>query len=312
MVLLSIAGFILASFVMIKACQYALEAVSGIEKNLKVSSFIVSFFLVGLVSAFPEGFVSIFSAFNGVPSLGFGTLMGSVIADLSIVLGIVGIVTGRARLEKGFRHEIWLMALLLLPIVLAFDQSEISRIDGLILIGACFMFFLNLIQKHNVMKKIFSSNKQKFGRNIGIFTASSIVIFISANFVFRYAKDISDEFGLSPLVAGTVFIAITTSLPELVFAVTAAKKKLPDIAMGELLGVVIIDATLLIGIVALISPIKIEGVDLTKIGLFMITTLVLAAFFLRKERVFSMKDGIIMVFIYLAFIITELTPIQPA
>ena len=306
MVLLDIGGFVIASLIMIKASQYALQAISGIEKNLKMSSFIVSFFLIGLVSAFPEGFVAIVSAINKVPTLGFGALMGSVIADLTIILGIVGIVAGRSKLEKGFRHEIWLLVLLMLPIILAFDGT-ITRADGLILIAGCFMFFFNLIQKHNVMKKIVSSDKRDFTRNVGLFIAASTVVFISAKFVVDFAESFANGFGLSLLVVGLVFISLSTSLPEFVFAITAARKKLADVAVGELMGVVIIDATLLMGIMALIEPIKIEGVDLAKIGIFVVTALALAAYFLRKERVFSLKDGVIMVFVYVIFIITELT-----
>ena len=308
MVFLDIVGFIIASLIMIKASQYALQAISGIEKNLKVSSFIISFFLVGLVSAFPEGFVAIVSALEGVPRLGFGALMGSVIADLTIILGIVGIAAGRSKLEKGFSHEIWLLVLLVLPIILAFD-GVITRPDGFILIAGCFMFFFILIQKHNVMKKIFGRDKRKFTRNIGLFVAASAVLFISAKFVVDFAEGLAEGFGLSQLVVGLVFISLSTSLPEFVFAITAARKKLADIAIGELMGVVIIDATLLIGIMALITPIEIEGVSLAKIGVFVVTALALAAYFLRKERVFSMKDGIIMVFLYIIFIITELTSV---
>ena len=306
MVLLDIVGFVLASLIMIKASQYALQAISGIEKNLRMSSFIISFFLVGLVSAFPEGFVAIVSAVEGVPTLGFGALMGSVIADLTLILGIVGIAAGRSKLEKGFKHEIWLLVLLLLPLLLAVDGT-ITRTDGLILIAGCFMFFFNLIQKHNVMKKIFGSNKRDFTRNIGLFTAASAVVFISATFVVGFARAISFDFGLSPLVVGLVFISLSTSLPEFVFAISAAKRKLADVAVGELMGVIIIDATLLMGIMALIRPIEIEGIDLTKISIFVVTSLALAAYFLRKERVFSLKDGVIMVFVYVIFIITELT-----
>jgi len=310
MVLLNLLGFLLAALVMVKAADYALRGISGIEKNLKISSFIVSFFLVGLVSAFPEGFVSILSAFQGVPRLGFGTLMGSVIVDLSLVLGIVGIIAGRSKLARGFRHEVWLLLLLMLPVVLALD-GVISRFDGIILIGGCLMFFYNLLQKHNIMKKIFGSDRTNFGSHMALFAVSSIVVFISANFVVKYSRALAIEFGIPLIVIGLVFIALATSLPEFVFAVTAARKKLADIAVGEILGVVVIDATLLIGIVALISPIAIEGIDLSKIGVFVMTTLALAAYFLRKERVFTWKDGIVMVFIYLIFIITELTTVRP-
>jgi len=311
MVLLDLIGFLLSSLVLIRAADYALKSIIVLQKSMNISSFIVSFFLIGLVSAFPEGFVSIVSAFEGVPKLGFGALIGSVIADLTIVLGLVGIVAGRSKLARGFRHEIWLMGLLILPVILALD-GVITRTDGLILIGACLMFFYNLLQKRNILKKITSSKGNHNGKQFAIFLASSAMIFLSAHYVVAFSKSIAIEFGLSLLVVGLIFIALSTSLPELVFALTAAKKKLADVAVGQIIGVVVIDATLLIGIVALITPITIEGVDLSKIGVFVATSLALAMYFLRKGRIFTWKDGIVLVFIYVLFVITEFTSIPAA
>jgi len=306
MLLLNLLGFIIAALVMVKAAQYALKSISGIEKSLKLSGVIISFFLVGLVSAFPEGFVAIASVFQGVPSLGFGTLMGSVIADLSLVLGLVGIIAGRSKLSTGFQHEVWLLFLLMLPVILAADGT-ITRLDALILIGGCAMFFYNLLQKHNIMEKLSKGIKRDFAKYLGLFTIASSFVFISAIFVVKFAKNLAVELNIPPLILGLVFVALATSLPEFVFAVTAAKKKLPDIAMGELLGVVVIDATLLIGIMALIHPITVDAADLSRVGIFVMTSLALAVYFLRKDRIFTWKDGIVLIFIYLIFIISSLS-----
>src|SRR3989338_5643994 len=132
--ILDFAGFAAASAIMIKGADYAIRSLSAIGKNLNLGHFVVSFFLVGLVSAFPEGFVSIISALDGIPRLGFGALIGSVIADLTLIIGIVAIIAVKTKVTKGFTYELWLSSLILLLIALGYDGT-LSRIDGIILIG---------------------------------------------------------------------------------------------------------------------------------------------------------------------------------
>src|SRR3989338_10490888 len=126
MVYYELIGFVISAAIMIKAGSYSIKALTAIGKNLNIGGFYISFFLIGLVSAFPEGFVSIVSAFEGVPHLGFGTLVGSVIADLSLLIGLVALVAGRTKITKGFTYEVWLFGLLSLMLAVAIDGT-ISR-----------------------------------------------------------------------------------------------------------------------------------------------------------------------------------------
>ena len=82
MVLANLVGFLIAAVIMVKAGSWAVKSLAAIGKNLNIGHFIISFFLIGMVSALPEGFVASISAFQGVPNLGFGVLIGSVIATI--------------------------------------------------------------------------------------------------------------------------------------------------------------------------------------------------------------------------------------
>ncbi len=305
-----ILAFTIASVVMVKAGSYAIKSLTAIGKNLNVGHFLISFFLVGLVSSLPEGFVSIISAVQGVPNLGFGALIGSAIADLTLVTGIVALVAVRTKVTKGFTYELWLFALISLMLALGFDGT-ISRSDGAILMGGCLLFFFSILQKNHIVDKLVHSNKKHLYKNIALFFVSAIIVFFSADYVVNSARRVAADFEVPLVVIGLILIPLATTLPEAVFAISAAKKKLADIAIGELFGVIIIDSTLLIGLIAVIHPIAIASSDLTKIAVFALTSVALGTYFIRSDRHLTWKEGIVLIFFYIFFIMTELASAHP-
>ncbi len=306
-----ILAFAIASVVMVKAGSYAIRSLTAIGKNLKIGHFLISFFLVGLVSALPEGFVSVISAFQKVPNLGFGALIGSAIADLTLVTGIVALVAVRTKVTKGFTYEIWLFTLISLMFALGFD-GVLSRSDGAILIGGCLLFFFSILRKNHLVDKLVHSNKKHLYKNIALFIASATLVFFSADYMVKSARMVAADFEVPLVIIGLIFIPLATTLPEAVFAISAARKKLADVAIGELFGVIIIDAALLIGLIAVINPILLAQAELTRIAVFALTSVAIGTYFIRSDRYLTWKEGIILVFFYIIFVITELTAARPA
>ncbi len=303
--LIDLLSFIAVSAVMIKAGNYAVRSLTAMGKNLNIGPFVVSFLLIGLVSAMPESFVSIISAFEGVPSLGFGTLIGSVISDLTLFIGLVAVIAVKTKVTRGFTYELWLFSLISLLLALGFDGT-LSRIDGAILAGGCMMFFYSILQQNHIVDKLMHSDKKHFARQLAVFIASASVVFVSANYIVKVAQSLAADFGIPLVIVGLIFLALATSLPEAVFAITAARKKLADVAIGELFGVIMIDASLLIGVVAIINPITIPAADITKIAIFALTSVALSMYFIRSGRYLTWKEGLVLIFFYLLFIMTEL------
>ena len=304
MVFLDVVGFILACVVMIKSGSYAVNSLTAIGKNLKIGGFIISFFLIGLVSALPEGFVSSIASFKGLPNLGFGALIGSVIADLTLVIGLVAVAARKIKIKQGFTYELWLFFLMALLLGLGVD-GEISRVDGGILIGGCLLFFYTLLRSNRLIEKLVHSDRRHLMKHSVFFLLSASVVFVSANFVVNYAQSIAVDFGMPVMAVGIILVALATSLPEAVFSITAATKRMADVAIGELFGVIVIDGTLLIGLVALINPIVLPSAELTKIAVFVLTAIALATYFTRTDRVLTWKEGIFLITFYVLFIFAE-------
>jgi len=311
MLLFDLVGFVVSAFVMVKAGSYAVKFASKIAKADKISAFVTSFLLVGLVSSFPEAFVSVVSAFKHVPSLGLGTLLGSTVADLSIILGLIGVAAGKIHIhKKEFAHDLWLVGMVMLPILLAMD-GKVSRLDGIILIGACMLFIANMLEDDNVFSKIASHPKKTLLKYIALFTVSSAVVFTAANFIVKFAEGLSADFRLPLMLVGVVFAALITALPELVFSLNAVRYKMGDLAVGDIFGSVIIDATLLVGLVAIISPISVAGVNIVNIAVFTLLAVAATLYFLEPGKIFTRREGILMVLLYVIFIVMEMATSLP-
>ena len=166
MLIVDLILFLLSLLVLIRFAEYAIRYSSRIAKILRFPEFIVSFFIVALISILPEATISIISAFNGNPELGMGTLLGSNIADLTLIFGVVALFAKKEiKVEsKILKNNFFYIALLSFPLILGFD-GEFSRIDGLMLVVLGFLFFI----------RIYSESKKFPRKNLLIFNLFQVI-----------------------------------------------------------------------------------------------------------------------------------------
>ena len=307
MLLYDVIGFAISALIMVRAGSYAVRFISRVAQAGRISFFLTSFLLIGVVSSFPEAFISIVSAIKGVPSLGIGTLLGGNIADLSLVMGIVAVAAGRIQIHsKEFAHEFWLVGLVMLPVLFSLD-GQIGRIEGLTLIAACFMFIFGMLQEDHVMSKLSHGPREGVVKNFSLFALSSIVVLVAAGFLVKFAEQLGTDLKLPLALVGIVFVGVITTLPELMFSLSSLKRHIDGLALGDVFGTVIIDATLLVGITALIRPIALTGINITNLAVFSALAVSATIFFLKPGKVFTRNEGVLLILLYVIFIATELT-----
>ncbi len=305
--LFDIIGFAISAVVMVRAGSYAVKYISNIAKADKISVFLTSFLLVGLVSSFPEMFVAVVSAIKGESSLGLGTLLGGNITDLSLVIGLIGVAAGRIQIHsKEFAHDFWLVGLVMLPILFALDGT-LSRIEGIALITACSLFIFGMLKDDNVLYKLSSHPRKEVAKNLILFALSSATVLLAANFVVKFAEGLASDFNMPLPLIGVIFIGAVTTLPELMFSLAAVRRHMDGLALGDIFGTVIIDATLLVGITALISPVTITGINITTLATFSALTVSSTIYFLKPGKVFTRNQGVLLILLYILFVATELT-----
>jgi len=124
--------------------------------------------------------------------------------------------------------------------------------------------------------------------------------------VVESAKLIAKELYLPLTLIGIILVAIGTSLPELVFGVRAVIAKHEGLSLGNLIGSVVVNSTFILGLVAVINPIKIENFNVIYVGgAFMVMAILIANLFIATKEKISWKEGLFLIIFYLAFLVAE-------
>ncbi len=307
MIIINLALFLLSLAILLKCVNYAIKYSSEMARIFSLPEFIISFFIIAIISILPESTISIISAFKGEPELGLGTLLGSNVTDLTLVLGLVALfslknINVKSRILK---NNFLYLLLLLFPIILGFD-GRFSRVDGLILVLLGLIFLTKVYTDsrphYKKFKKIKEDNAPK---TIFLLILSIIIILISAFFTVKFAINFANDIHLPVVLIGLTILAIGTCLPELVFSLKAIKKNHGELALGDIMGTVIIDATIILGIVALISPFdyNLPNIYVTGSALFLAGLFVTR--FMKSDKSLSKVEGLLLIIFYILFILVE-------
>ncbi|MCR4369308.1 MAG: sodium:calcium antiporter [archaeon] len=292
-------GFLLLS----KAASEAIKRAIPLARHWGFSEFVVSFLFIGLVAILPELVIGIISALSGAPSFGAGVVIGSNIADLTLIVGLVAVLTNGISLENHtFGDMKKLVLFIALPLVLFLD-GELSRIDGLALIISFIIYLFFMLRKSSTTPTTeLGHNNVYVAREIVFLLGAVIVMIFSAYLITDAAKQINSALALPIFFVG-IMVAIGTCTPELIVSVKSNRQKHGELGLGDILGNVFADCLLTLGIIALVAPIK-PGQPLLVITSFflvifsMITLLVLS----KSENRISKDEGIYLIVLYFFFL----------
>jgi len=123
----------------------------------------------------------------------------------------------------------------------------------------------------------------------------------------RSTSFLTESLNLSVPLIGILIVGLGNALPEGYFAIVSARSGRTWMILGNLMGAIVVPATLVLGIVALICPIKISDCLPFAIGrFFLIFSAIFFLFFVRTDRKITRKEAIFLLSIYIIFIIVEL------
>lgn len=299
--------FLVFLLILMKCADYAIKYSSRLAKIMKFPEFIVSFFIIALISVLPEATVSLISSIKGNPELGMGTLLGSNVADLTIVFGIVSLfsLNGIKVKSKILSNNFYYLILLLFPLILGFD-GKFSRIDGTILILSGLLFYMKIYHDSKRFRKKFNhTKKEPFLKSLILLITSLAILLLSAYLTVKFATAFAYDIKLPVILIGLSIIALGTCLPEFIFSIKAVKRNHDGLAIGDILGTVITDTTIVLGIVALISPFSYNTFNLYTTGTAMFLAGIFATMFMRSEKSINKTEGIILILFYIVFLILE-------
>jgi len=314
MLLIYLILLIFFSFLLIKATEILVEALNTFSKNTKIGKFALSSSLIALTTSLPELFVGITAALEKKSVLSLGNVIGANIANISLVIGGAALVGGSIGIIGDFLIKDLFYALLagFAPLLMLLD-GYLSQTEGLLLLAIYGIYNFALFKSRNyyvhpgVRRLLHGIDKKETDRQVGWFFFGAALLIFSADSLVKIAEQITLSFKMPLFLIGLFLVSIGTSLPELSFEIAAVRKKQVGMVFGNLLGSIITNSTLIIGLVALVNPIVLTG------GFkpyFWATVAFLLIFFIfwlfsYTKRKLERWEGIILILIYLGFIFFE-------
>jgi len=306
--------FIISCLVLVRSGTLVVRALTRIAQFLGWKEFVVASILMAFTTSLPELFVGLTSAFNNQPELAFGTVVGSNIIILTLVVGIAALSAKGLKFEGKTLQEsiIYTGIVALLPLLLMLD-GEISRIDGIVLLLSLLFYFYRLFSQKEMFTKVLTDHFRRdwahlrtFLTDLGFFGLGVFLLLLSSWSIVFSASRIAAGFNLSLLAMGLFLVALGTSIPEVTFGIKSIIMGHEEMVIGDAIGSVVVNSSLVLGLVAIISPFKISTISLYLVGVFFTIVAVLSFLvFARTGQRINRKEALFLIGIYLSFILFE-------
>jgi len=308
MLIINLLFFLIACIFLAGSGSLAVRSLVKISKYHEFSEFVIGFIIIAFATSLPELFVGIMSSLNQIPALSLGNVIGSNIVALTLVIGIAALLGKRVKIESEVeKRDIFYTSIIaILPLALFLDH-QLSRTDGIALILVFILYITRLYVQRKKFKKVVDGVvKKEVPKEVIIFIISLIILLLSSIFIVQFASLLAIELALYPILIGLVIISIGTSLPEISFEVHSVIKGYSGMALGNLLGSVVTNSALVLGIGAVIYPIEAYFPSFLTGAIFLIVVLSIFGILAKTGKEITRKEGIVLLMFYILFIIVTI------
>ena len=259
-------GFIL----LIKGGDWFVDAATGIAKRFHLPELLIGATVVSIGTTLPEVMTSAMGAMSGAGSIAYGNAIGSIICNTALIAAItIAIKPGKANKKTLIFPVVFFFVVTAFYAFNAYVFKGFERWTGFVLLGAFVIYMIvNVINmKKNpeeaeieeVEIEEAESGEKKGGmlKDLLFLVIGAAVIAVGADLLVESATDIAHQLGVPESVIGLTVVAIGTSLPELVTAITSLAKGHGSLSLGNIIGANIFNIVLVSGVSIAINPFNI-------------------------------------------------------
>lgn len=302
--------FIASFFVLWFGAGLIVKNVSKFAHLLRISSFSISFFLLGFLTSIPELTVGINAIIDQKPEIFVGNLIGGIVVIFGLIIPLLAIINGKIKLVHDLENKNLILVLLYLILPLTFLSDQvINFVEAVFLIIYYLIIFYLLEKKQTLLEKItseFTNHQKLFIKDILKIIFGIVLVIFSSHFIVENTLYFSSLLKISPFFVALIVISLGTNLPELSLVVRSIKEKKETIAFGDYLG----SATANIFILGILTVIGDKNIlvpnHFYQYSIFIVLSLILFYFFIKSENRLSAKEAIILLFIYLIYLLFEI------
>lgn len=310
MILGDFIALVVSFFAILYGAGLIIKSVDKFSHKLRLSSFSLSFFLLGMLTSIPEFAVGFTSLSQKNPDIFIGNLIGGVAIIFFLVIPLFAVFNGGVTLSHQISRKNLAYCLLttLAPLVALLD-NRITNIEGVALIGVYGLLFYVIERDKGIIDgthtEILHAQSYSFIDILKILFGVGVV-FVSSQIIVGKTILLAGGLGVSTFYISLVILSIGTNLPEFSLAVKSIVLKKGGVAFGDYLGSAAAN-TFLFGLFSLLSPgIVVSSTSFLKTFIMLGLGMLVLFHFTRSKNNISRQEGLVLLVIYLVFILIEL------
>ncbi len=289
--------------------NWLLKAAVALSLKLDIPRIVIGMTVVSFATSAPELIVSVNAALEGFPDIALGNVVGSNMANLGLVLSVI-LLLGNIDVRPAFYTTDWPMMMVasFLFVGLIYFDGEFSRNEGFVAIALMFAFLWYLLrfQKTAVLDDLVEDDVPlPLSTMVLFFGLGGVALWGGSELLVSGAVSLAGQLGVSERVIGITVVSVGTSIPELAASVIAILNKEKAISLGNLIGSNIFNLLAVLGITAIITPIRVVDQRLLTSDIFWmlgISFLILPLVFFPKGLRLGWRDGLVLASVYAVFI----------
>jgi cation:H+ antiporter len=312
MILYSIPLLAVSLFLIMLISDRIIRYVLAISRVFGLSEMAAGFILLSVTTSLPELSVSMVASLSGEGGLAVGNVLGSNIANLTVILGLAILIAGKTINIKGESQKELVQFLFITSVIPLFivQRGTLGTMLGIILLILFVYFGVTISRKTETNSNSTQETPQPNKKEnipfilIKFITGVAAIIFLSTVAVDS-STEIAEFIGLPSSIVGATVIGLGTSLPELATTIQALKQKLYSMALGSLLGSCITNITLVLGAASLLSTSEVNVVAVQSIMFYVLLSSLSVWFMIGSNEKLTKKGAVFLCLIYVAFILQQ-------
>lgn len=285
--------------------EFFVRGVVGIAHWARIPSGIVAVTIAAFATSSPELSVSLNAALAGTPEIGLGDAIGSNVVNVGFILGVALLMGELAHDMKSVRRDLSVAALAPVATALLALDGTVSRADGALMLLA-FGAWLALVVRDAWAQRtaVAAIGERKHGLALVLSLAGLGMLVLAGRLIVHGATTIGEALGMAPFAIGATMVAVGTSIPELATTLISRWRGHEEIGLGTVFGSNIFNGLLIVGTVAVVHPITLQGRGvLVGLGFGLLTVLLTIPW--RSGRLGRIRGGLLLL-AYASFVALQL------
>ncbi len=290
--------FTLAMLALIKGADLIIKEAEKIALHFGISEFVIGATLIALGTSLPEMAASVAASFHHKSELAVSNVIGSVTLNITLVLGIVFLITSKMSPSRDIfsKDSAWALFPIFLFLLISYDEV-ITRIEGVVFLFLMLGYLLFLSKEPSLVAEEIDEEllkeQEKFNwpPTLLLLGIGFILVIYGAEYAVQSASNIARGLGVSEWIIGLFLVAFGTSLPELIVSIVAALNNKADMSIGNIIGSNVANFSVVLGSAAVVHPLT---VDLKTYGFDILTAFIasLMLVFITANKLYNKSAGI--------------------